>query len=187
MAALAAPAPGQGSVVFVRPTSQCDRADYTVLADDQGNFVGYVVPGTRIAYPVSPGTHVFYSWTASISVSIDSPNFNAAGAVRVNVAPSETRYVTLSVYRAHYDCTSWPVVEMTAAHTPGQLADVQSRVASTKPVAVDRAAGQAALDAKPDLLQTNLEQGRLKLSRLDDARVREERRVAIEAETAKSP
>jgi hypothetical protein len=185
--ALAAPAPGQGSVVFVRPESQCDRSDYTILADDQGNFVGNVGPGTRIAQSVSPGTHIFYSWSSYDLRVEKEPNFNAAGAVRVTVAPSETRYVTVTMYRPHYECQEWPVVEMHAAHKPGELADVQSMVSSTKPVAVDRAAGQALLDAKPNLLQTNLDQGRWKLLKLDDQHAREERSKATQAEQDNSP
>jgi hypothetical protein len=187
VAALAAPAPGQGSIVFVRPESQCDRSDYTIIADEQGNFVGNVVPGTRIAQPVSPGTHVFYSWS-SYDLRIEKePNFNTAGAVRVTVAPSETRYVSLTIFRSHYDCTDWPIIEMHAARKPGELADVQSMVASTKPVGVDRAAGQALLDAKPNLLQTNLDHGRWKLARLDDQHAREERSKATQAEQDNSP
>jgi hypothetical protein len=187
VAALAAPAPGQGSIVFVRPESQCDRSDYTIVADEQGNFVGNIGPGTRIAHPVTPGTHVFYSWS-SYDLRIEKePNFNTTGAVRVTVAPSETRYVTLLMYRPHYECQDWPVLEMNAARRPGELVDVQGMVASTKPVGVDRAAGQALLDAKPNLLHTNLDHGRWKLLRLDDQNAREERTKATQAEQDNSP
>jgi hypothetical protein len=175
------PAPGQGAVVCIRPTSACDESDYSVVVDERGRFVGNVDPGTRVDVSVSPGSHAFYSWS-SLDLRMEVlTSFNAAAAVRVDVVPSETQFVTLNVIGAPH-CLPWPIVEMTAARTPGALANAKDLLASTKPVIADRVAGQAALDAKPNLLQTNIELARFKLQQLEEAQAHDDRRAAIAAE-----
>jgi hypothetical protein len=55
-------------------------------------------------------------------------------------------------------------------------------VRKAKAYVADRAAGQAALNAKPALLQTNLELGRIRLQRLEESKAVDDRRAALQDE-----
>jgi hypothetical protein len=177
---LSAPQPGDASVVFVRPESSCDGGDYSIVVDDHGRFVGNVAPGTRVSVPVRPGTHIFYAWS-SLDLRVEKePNFNPVAAVRVNAVPSQTEYVSLTDSRHHFECNAWMSVEMTPQDVLSS--DLAGWLNSSKAVVADRGAGQAALNARPALLQTDLELGQAKLQRLDELHAREERRRALTAE-----
>jgi len=179
---LAGPQGNDASVVFVRPESSCDKGDYSIVVDDHGRFVGNVAPGTQVAIPVKPGTHTFYAWS-SLDLRVErEPSFNSVAAARVNAVASQTAYVTLTVSRPHFECFDWAWVEMTTRDLLST--DLQTWIHTTRPVVADRAAGQAALNARPALLQTDLELGQAKLQRLDDLAAREERRQALAAEVA---
>jgi hypothetical protein len=177
------PGPGthEASVVFVRPVSACDTADYLVISDSHGRFVGNVAPGTKVAIAVAPGQHTFYGWNNLDLRFGTEPNFNPATAERVNAVEGQTYYVALVAFRPCHQARS--ISEMALVAPGGGLwGDVQDWLKSTTPIQVDRQAGQAALDARPALLQTYLELGEWKLRRLDDERARKERYEAILAE-----
>jgi hypothetical protein len=182
-ATLPAPGPREASIVFVKPVSPCDTIGYSVVVDEQGHFVGNLTPGTRVAYPVSPGTHVFYGWS-SLDLRLDRvPNFNTAAAIRVDAVEGQTEYVALLVFKPGIDCQTWALIDMYHVKPhDGLWGDLQSWLGATTPLAVDRVAGQAALDAKPAFLQTYLELGQWKLHRLDNEKAHKDRREALRAE-----
>jgi hypothetical protein len=70
----------------------------------------------------------------------------------------------------------------TGLRTEGGVDEIDSVLRRTRPVAADRAAGQALLDAKPAVLQSYLELGRWKMQHLDDVDAHKEREDALRAE-----
>jgi len=183
-ASLPGPSGSDGSVVFVRPVSQCDTSGYTIVADENGRFVGNVEPGTQISASVTPGTHVFYAWS-SLDLRVEAvPAFNTVAATRVDVSPSQTQYVAIIVNRPTYNCLDWAIVNLRAVGQHDHYWDeLQGALHSAQPMNVDTAAGQAILDAKPALLREYLGLGRTKMERLDEQRARDTQRRAVRLET----
>jgi hypothetical protein len=182
-AALPPPAPGEGSVVFVRPRSSCDESDYTVIVNDQGRFVGNLAPGTLLSVSAAPGVHVFYAWSSLDQRIEKEPNFNPVSAVRVlvNGGGRESQVVGLFSAKPHFDCAGSNVF-MTHLGTEFTSSEAHELVRQNQPVTADLASGQAALDAHPALLHTYLELGETKLRRNEEMHAREARRIAVHEE-----
>jgi hypothetical protein len=183
--------PGEALVTFVRPVSTCDTGSYAVIVDDHGHFEGYLAAGTRIAVPVTPGTHAFYAW-GNVDYHIDKePSFNAVSAVRFKAVEGQDNYVALEVAtpcvtgRTTFALRAPLHISMHAAHDQaGAGGDLDDMLASTKLVAVDRTAGQASLESRPAHLRAHLERGENALLRGDQERAREAQFQAIQREDA---
>jgi hypothetical protein len=178
---LLSPGPSEASIVFVKPTSPCDHATYEVIVDERGHFVGNLAPGTRVALPVPPGPHTFYNWSSTLDqVRVEQlpAGYVAVGAERLVAIAGQVHHVALVVVPP-----CWQAYTRTRLVPPrsGLWDDLQGWLSSTRAVVADRAAGQAALDANPALLQTYIELGQRQMARRDAARAREERRQAIDA------
>jgi hypothetical protein len=186
-AALPGPAPRGASVVFARPPSVCDSNEYTIVVDERGRFVGNLAPGTRLAYPVTPGRHAFYAWSNfDLRLGINA-NFNPAAAEHVEAVEGQTYYVAVILNKSGSYCPPWLPPELKGADTATDPGDVASWLRSTTPVDVDRVAGQAKLDSKPALLRTYMELGQWKLQRLDEENARTDRRDEIRTEKLDDP
>jgi hypothetical protein len=170
---------GSSRVVFMRPNSACDAADYSVVVDAQGHFVGNVAPGTRVAVTVPPGDYAFFGWS-NIDLRDDRyPEFNPVTAARVHAEPGATNYVALVVRTRSATvtrCDHYPVVEMQPMTKADP--DFAETLEDTSPVSTDYARGQASLEADPVMLRSHMELGRAKLVFLDYYRADEEERVA---------
>ena len=187
-ASLLAPPAGQAAVVFVRPLSPCDTSEYSIVVDDHGRFVGNVAPGTQIVVPITPGTHVFYSWSNIDSRSEREPSFNPVMATRVDARGEGPQYVALIVQMQDSTVTRCNAYSHVSMHRvrPGQRddtlwSDLQEWLRSTQPLVANQPAGQATLNANPALLQTHLELGHAKLRAMDDFHARKARRDAERA------
>lgn len=185
-AALPSPGAGQASVVFVRPSTACDTSEYSIVVDEGGHFVGNVAPGTQTAVPVTPGVHVYYSWSNVDLRSEKDPAFNPVAATRVNALASETQYVALVVQMRGDSgvtrCNSRSFVSMQRV-APHQEAweDLQESLHGAQPLVPDQGAGQLALNTNPALLQTHLELGQSKLRAMDNYWAHKTRRDAERA------
>jgi hypothetical protein len=169
------------TVVFVRPESPCDTSDYSVVVDERGRFIGNVAAGTQVVVPVSPGRHVFYSWSDRDLRFDKLPEFNPVAATRVDAVGTETHYVALLVESRGSvvsRCYPYAVVSMQPV-TPGD--ELQEWLQSTQLLVPNQEAGQLALRSNSALLQTHLELGRAKLDQIDYATAKKARRDAERA------
>ncbi len=172
--------PDGTAVTFVRPESPCDLGEYAILVDDHGHFVGNLAAGTRLVHPTTPGDHAYYAWS-NVDLIVDRvPNFNPVSAVRVHAVPGQSSYVLLDNSKP---CQSRFAFDMLSVNRgSGAWGDVAQALASTKPVRVDRAAGQLALDARPAHTQLYRELGVAKLQRNDQADTARVRQVGLRHE-----
>jgi hypothetical protein len=168
----------EATIVMVRPESRCDTADYSIVVDDRGQFIGNLGPGTQLTVAMSPGTHVFYAWSNRDLRFEAHPEFNPVAAIRVNVAPLQTYHVALIVHEStatSRGCNRYAFVDMVPVRANGPYCeDLQGWLKSTKPLAADGQAGQAMLAANSAMTQSYLDLGRAKLQQLDERRARRE-------------
>src|SRR5512140_2863654 len=165
-----APDAAQGTVVFVRPRSGCDTSDYSVVADDHGQFVANVAPGTQVAVTLAPGPYVFYAWSSRNVRFEKEPNFNPVAATRVQAAAGQTRVVALRVVTREGAASNrcYPYAPVAMRHVaPGEGA---GELASAQRMVSDRAAGQAELDKDAAALKEHLELGAERLRRNEEGR-----------------
>ena len=175
--------PDEALVTFVRPVSTCDTGSYAVVVDAHGRFLGYVAAGMRVAVPVRPGAHVFYAW-GNIDYHIDKEtSFNPVAAARVEAVGGQDNYVAIEV---ETPCTTGRTTFLMhqAQLGGGAGGDLQDWLASTKLVTVDRAAGQAEIEAKPIHLQAHMEKGQAALQKMEQTKARDARYKAVMREDA---
>jgi hypothetical protein len=147
-------------VTFVRPVSTCDTGEYAVVVDGHGHFIANVASGTHVSVPLRPGMRTLYAWS-NVDFHIDKePAFSPVSALRFPILEGQENFVALEVYAP---CMTRSTFTMRPAPGAGGQAELQSMIADTQLVAVDRAAGQVALEAKPVHLQQHLEQGAISL------------------------
>ncbi len=170
---LPGPGPEAGSVVFVSPSSACDRSPYSEIIDDHGHFVANLAPGTRVALAVDPGSYVFYAWSASPWTGWGGFVRTApVVAVRVNATEGHTEYVALDL-NVNVHCRGR--MEMrTVQPGDGLWDELQSWLRSTTPVVADRRAGQEALNRNSAHLWRILALGQRQLIDVDQARAERE-------------
>jgi hypothetical protein len=148
-----------------------------VVVDERGRFIGNVAAGTQIVVPVSPGQHVFYSWSDRDLRFGKLPELNPVAATRVEAVGTETQYVALLVETRGSvvsRCYPYAFVSMQRVARGDEL---EAWLQSTQILVPDREAGQLALRANADLLQTHLDLGRRKLALLDEQTARNARRA----------
>jgi hypothetical protein len=173
--ALPTPSASESFVTFVRPASSCDTGEYFIVVDEQGRFAGKSASGTQFSVPVVPGRHVFYAWS-NVDFHLDlNPGIRHVAATTVNATAGTNEYVEMEVESPCRGNTVRFAMRAIGPSNAERWGELQKWLGSTQPVTVDRAEGQAELEAHPAHLQRNLEVGHESLGRSTEVRGREDR------------
>jgi hypothetical protein len=155
-AGTAPPLAGHGRVVFVRPSSPCDRADHARIVDLDGRFVGALGPGTWFQAPLDE-EKVFAVWSSIDYRTGKAPGIRPVDVVRVAPSASGTTFITveLGVSPVGRRCTN-------SLFRFSRVADAESEasIRNARELVPDPAAGQALLEEDADVTRAYLEMAR---------------------------
>ena len=85
-------------VVFVRDSNPCDGGDPFRVVDDNGRFLGELVPSSKFAVRMEPGHHAFFTWQPHGDLPRDLyPDANQVGALSAELLPGKTYTVDVSI------------------------------------------------------------------------------------------
>jgi hypothetical protein len=160
----APPAAGMGRIVLLRPESQCDTIAYPIIVDENAHFVGQISQNSQATIDMPAGDHTLFAWP-SIDARVEKyPNFDPVGVVALHVKAGDTRYVEIVIpQRVSAQSQCWRITTFALRHIRANDTDLQEWLATTKPIAIDRAAGEAELARDPALVQTHMASGRREL------------------------
>jgi hypothetical protein len=164
-------------VVLIRPESQCDSSVYPIIVDESGHFVGQISQNSQATIEMSPGDHMLFAWP-SVDARVEKyPSFDPVGVAPLHLQAGETSYVQVYIplqHRGRTDC--WRITTFGLRRLKSTDTDLQGWLATTKPITIDQAAGEADIAKDPATVQAHITSGKRELERRKA--LREERAAA---------
>jgi hypothetical protein len=157
------PAPGDASVVFVRPPSSCDSIDYPRIVDENGHFVGNAGSNTTFVVTVPAGRHAFYALPSSfLRITAHSP----VSALLVDATEGGVAHVAIVRRKgSSLRCNVLPAYELVAHDdTDAARAEFESWTREATPMQPEREAGERDLRRDSDFVCAYVEAGRQRLA-----------------------
>jgi hypothetical protein len=155
-------AAGMARVVLIRPESQCDSSAYPIIVDENAHFVGEISQNSQASVDMPPGDHTLFAWP-SVDARVEKySDFDPVGVVTLHLKAGDTRYVEVIIpQRLAAQC--WHITTFGLRRIAATDSDLRDWLATTKPIAIDRAVGEAELARDPALVQTHIASGRREL------------------------
>jgi hypothetical protein len=160
--------PDSALVVFVRDSNPCDGGEPFRVVDDDGRFLGELIPASKFSVRVATGHHAFFAWQPYGDVPRELyPDANQVGALQAEFLPGKTYTVDVSITNATHGvrktCFGYQFLSLhfVDPSTPS-VAEVLDRAAPFTP---DAAAGQAALERDRTGVSAHITLGLQKLNR----------------------
>ncbi|MEO7110845.1 MAG: hypothetical protein ABI183_10435 [Polyangiaceae bacterium] len=158
----APPAAGMARVVLIRPESQCDSSAYPIVVDESGHFVGEISQNSQASVDMPAGEHTLFAWP-SVDARVEKySDFDPVGVVTLHLKAGDTRYVEVIIpQRLAAQC--WHITTFGLRRIAATDSDLREWLATTKPITIDRAVGEAELARDPALVQTHIASGKREL------------------------
>jgi hypothetical protein len=156
-------APGEASVVFVRPPSSCDTIEYPKIVDENGHFVGNAGPNTSFVVTVPAGRRAFYAWPNVDPRTAKYPTNHAVGAVLVDAPAGSVGHVAILIPKGpSLRCFSGtpPYGLVAYDESDAARAEFESWRRDATPMEPETEAGERDLERNPGLVCANIEAGR---------------------------
>jgi hypothetical protein len=160
-------APGEASVVFVRPPSSCDTVESPRVVDENGHFVGNAGSNTTFVARVPAGRHAFYVWPHQDPRTPRYLTQNQVDALVVDAAAGGVAHVAILIPKGpSLRCARGaPPYELVSQdESDASRAEFESWRRDATPMQADAEAGEHDLQRDPALVCANIEEGRRRLA-----------------------
>jgi hypothetical protein len=168
--------PRMATVVFLWPATSCDPAGYFTLATSTGRFVGNVSPGKQLRAELPAGEYLLVGWNDVMEGASGTVSVATVPVLHATIMEGRTYFVRMafgewdetgprqrvtfqrgSINSANRCLALGPAESTTSAMvavTPasGSWAELPGWTEELEVTVADRAAGQAWLDATPEVL-----------------------------------
>lgn len=165
-------AAGMARVVLIRPDSKCDSSIYPIVADENGHFVAELAQNSHLSLDLAPGAHLLVTWP-SVDARVEKyPDVDPVGAASLHLKEGETRYVEIFIPQ-HSSSQCWHVSTFGMRRLRSDDTDLRNWLETTRPITVDRAAGEAEIAQDPQSVKAHLASARRAIQQNES--LREER------------
>lgn len=167
-------AAGMARVVLLRPDSACDSSVYPVVVDENGHFVAEMAQNSRMTIDMPAGDHMLVAWP-SVDARVEKyPDVDPVGAARLHLKEGETRYIEAFIpthtTARRGGITCWHITTFALRRLRTDDSDLADWLATTRPITMDRATGEAEIAQDPQSVQTHVASALRVIARDDQLR-----------------